>query len=310
MNSLCGFSKHHLSICIPVHDFSNKLISCLEAIQKSHHFNFVIDFILIVNSGPTFSVHDLKLDFGNVSISILDVPNNFYWSSAVAFGYKHFLTTNSSSLLLMNHDCYVTPKAISTLVNRYIELGPNSVCHSLVLDSKLRTIWWAGAWQSPFRRKWFPFVGQLTDSITVSPIQTTSTMGQCLLMPRSAVNCSWLFPHLLPHYFADSVQTSCMRRAGYSLYVIPESIVLSDQSDHDFKKNWLSIQSIADLWKVLFHPKSSRNLLAVGVSSFLHRDTILERLIWPAFEVFGKFVMSVFELILFWINKALIVLPR
>ena len=128
---------------------------------------------------------------------------------------------------------------------------------------------------------------------SAAPYLSDSAMGQCLMMPRCAVRRDCLHLRKLPHYFADSVQTCEMRRAGFGIFVLPSAIAFTDQSDAEKKIARIAPTTIRKLWSSWVDPWSSRNLAAVFFSSIYHQDCTLGRLFYPIYEVLGKLVYSI-----------------
>ena len=296
--TLHNSSPPQVSIGIPVYGASRKLFFALQACLASSSTNYSIRTIYIVNSGPSFDLPACySINNSNIAFVVKDVPHNYFWSRSVACIYALFKNDASSHLLLLNHDCYPSISCFDTLVGAHKRLGDNSVCHSVLIDHVTSEVWWSGTYLPPLsRQRFIVSKSDCLDSDT-PPISTSSTMGQCLLIPDAAVNISFLHCNHLPHYFADSVQTSEMRRNGFNLYVIPQSVAFVDQSDQLDKVQWLSTRSLNDLSKVFFHPKSSRNIKAVFYSTLFHRDSFFAGIICAIYEVLGKILITLIELV-------------
>lgn len=295
-NSTLQDYKPIIAIGVPVHGFSRKLCRSIKAISRQSCFDQLPISLFIVNSGDVFSPEVLGGCINRFSLVIIDsVKPNFYWAASVERIYDLFHSSICSHLLLINHDCNLSPSCLENLLLANASLGANSVCHSVVLDARTHAIWWAGTHTRGFSRHKFLYRANSVFNLPPSPYLSDSAMGQTLLMPKSAVKQKWLYASSFPHYFADSVQTSHMRRNGCPVYVIPDAISYTDQSDLGFKKQWLEPITFHKLFRSYLHPKSSRNLLSSYLSEWHHYDRLYLKIIMSFYVASGKFLKALSE---------------
>ncbi len=278
-----------LLVAVPAHGWSFALNNTIASIESNLNCSKISADILITNSGECFGENSRS------GVTELLIPPNFYWTGAVCVIYEKFLQSNYKFLLLMNHDCSVSDGCIQELI-KFADNNPMSVCHAITLYKDTDVIWWGGTFHKCLKRT--SFIGQnlRLNDIEAKAIPTDSMMGQCLLLPRQAVDISYLHVDKLPHYFADSVQTCEMRRRGFKLYVIPSAVAYSDQSDCCKKKAWITPKSVKDLIRVWTHSSSSRNLRSVYYASYYHQECCIGKVVMPIYEVTGKIVWSIVQL--------------
>lgn len=286
--------KNALAICIPVHGASEALARTLSQINQEEDPKIQEAEIVLTNSGSPLS-KDLLLAR---NITVLPIPNDYYWTKAVITLYQYCHRTQKQQILLMNHDCIPTTGSLSRLLD-FREKHPKAVCHPVLtyLD-RPDIVCWAGRHIRFGRRDSYPFLNSPLAELPQTPYQVDSLSGQCLLMPIEAAREEFLYGRYLPHYFSDIVQTSCMRRAGFPLYMIPDAVALTDQSDLERKRKRTRCDSWHGFHKALFAPYSLRNLKGVAVASFLQQDTVLGGILLALYITTGKLGKSLLE----WLN--------
>jgi GT2 family glycosyltransferase len=102
-----------LSIIIPAFGGLDQTRHCLQALGESHYRDFEI---ILVDHGISDAISRLAKDeFPRVTC--LRGPADLWWSGASNLGIRHALEAGSQWLMLLNHDCYVQPDTIGTLLN-------------------------------------------------------------------------------------------------------------------------------------------------------------------------------------------------
>lgn len=253
-----------LIICIPTHGWTVALEKTLIALKEYQDSRVKNSHLIISNSG---------LDFKNEIIwngkkTIIKLKNEDYWTNSVAALYQESNKYEYTHLLLMNHDCMPKKPCLIKLLD-YVEKNENVILHSvLAYQDRPYTIWWAG------NNKIVNYLyrNKPLSKLPKRPYKIASAMGQCLLIPKDAVNNDYLHKDLFPHYFGDTVQTSCMRRAGFPLYIIPDAIAYVDLSDFKQKRERVNGKTWQGLFNALFKTYSHRNIKALFFSQIYQRD--------------------------------------
>jgi GT2 family glycosyltransferase len=287
-----------LTICIPVHGSSLALEKALESIER-YVRTYCVDnqiecSLLIANSkGDDICVE--RYWHGNYKV--ISIPPSYYWSGAVKSLFIASQQTDPSHILLMNHDITLMPDSFTELI-KVIQENPNSVLSSVSVVMGTSIVENAGF---QYTNRSLPFCDLYADeSHDKLPKQTYNVdalNGRFILLPASSADPNFLLPFLVPHYFADTVLSTKIRRSGFLLTIVPSSIILSDQSDTEFKLFRNRCNSMKGLYNCLLKPYSYRYVWGNLWGQFLLVDNpilgIIASLKYTSLRI-GK---SVFELV-------------
>jgi hypothetical protein len=272
-----------LVIGIPVHGSSPELTRSLKAIHQSLQFldlNHV--HLIIANSLRRVPVL-LQSHFPRYTELLLDECS--YWTGSVSAIYREFIkSAYRSPFLLLNHDCIPAPDCIYNLLEQSKNHRLYALHAQLNYFDQPKRVWWSGSRIGFFgTRKLTPSSSDHANSLLIA---SSSAMGQCLLIHPDLVDPSLLCESLLPHYFADSVQTTLMRRKGAVVAVLRTALAFTDQSDYTKKINrWYSGPSSSFIPRVLFSPWSNRLITARLFATYLEIDNKAQALL-SSFLVF------------------------
>jgi len=111
-----------LSIIIPAFSGLDQIRRCLQSLGESHYRDFDI---ILVDHGVSDEISRLARD-DYPRVTCLRGSADLWWSGATNLGIKYALEAGSQWLMLLNHDCYVEPKTIGTLLNN-IEKNENAI---------------------------------------------------------------------------------------------------------------------------------------------------------------------------------------
>lgn len=277
-------------VCIPVHGPSDALDQLLERLLGDSDPRMARARIFVSNSGPAPAIRK-----PNPRIVEINISNEKYWSGAVAELYTRAQTAGVDWVLLLNHDCLPTASCL-TLMFDFAEQHPNCVVHALLVYKRdSQRVFWAGAILRPGRSFQNPYKERRLPVLPTAPYKIDAAMGQCLLMPVQAARTDYLHSSRLPHYFSDSVQTSEMRRAGFGLYLHPQAVAMSDQSDIEGKRARIRASSWSGVWNAWTAPYSSRNLKAGAVAAWLHQDSLAGRVSHATTFTAGRILKPILE---------------
>jgi GT2 family glycosyltransferase len=252
------FTFCKLIICIPAHGPSQQLRDALSALWLEIQTVGLQDraVLLVSNSGVDLS--------GCIpwkgTHKIIKVPSTYYWGAAVQTLFQVARSQNASHVLLMNHDVilqlgalqellmvsYSNPQAITSAVS--IVMGGDRVESGGYLNQN-RT------YQKVLYQNEHP------DALPTLPYEVDALNGRFVIFPIQAADPYFLMPHMIPHYFADTVLTTHARRSGYRLLVVPKARVLYNTSDKEFKNARQRCDSLKGLYAALFKPYSTRYIL-------------------------------------------------
>lgn len=281
-----------IAIGIPVHGWSEPFAHTLEVLEQETDPRLKGAELVIVNSNQCFEyASDLY------EATIISIPSDHYWTKAVADIYEYCHNKQKQCIILMNHDCAPEPGCLKHLLD-FHEHNMKAVAHAaLVYKDNPEKVWWAGAKQRFARRNCCLYENRPRVELPTEPYLVDSTMGQCMIIPIGAAQPKFLHTHLCPNTGGDPVQTTCMRRAGFPVHVVPDAIAQTDQSDAGISTKNLYINSWRVFLKSLFHPISERYLLGVISCAYIIQDSKLGGVILAIYLAAGKTVYSFLELI-------------
>jgi GT2 family glycosyltransferase len=247
-----------IAICVPIHGDSAAFQRALKSIDVyilSVCEERGLDCILLVsNSGS----ETLLEPYWHGQSRIIKVPNNFYWAGAVKTLFLSAQEYSPSHILLMNHDIELLPNSFINLIDS-LPNHPDSIVSSVSLIKNSNEVENAGfkytKYYLPFDN---PFIGTFAEDLPREDYNVDALNGRFVLFPASVANPNFLMPSFVPHYFADTVLSAMARRSGFSLTVIPNSRIIADRSDTEFKQARERCDSLLGVFNCLFKPYSYR----------------------------------------------------
>ena len=278
------------AIGIPVHGWSAALGQTLRVLEKQTDPRLRGAHLIIVNSGSKFEyISNLY------SVNVIPIPYDHYWGAAVGDIYDQCKTLSVERIILMNHDCAPEPDCLAQLLD-FNEQNPKAIAHAaLVYQDNPAKVWWAGSKQRFARRNVFLFGERPRIELPQNPYLVDSTMGQCMIIPIAAAQPCFLHIKLCPNSGADPVQTSCMRRLGFPVFIVPKAVSQTDQSDAGVNSKCLYIDSWKMFLRSLFHPVSARYLPGVIGNAYYIQDSKLGGILLAFYLSIGKSTYSLLE---------------
>ena len=282
-------SKNKIAICIPVHGWSVVLEETLESIRNSEGIIGGNIDIIISNSGVDFLLKNGK------DCIFIKINDDDYWVGAVSKLYEYCNKNGYDYVYLMNHDCLVDKLCLANLYE-FCKNNTNTVAHSVVLyRDSVNKIWWAGSKIKCLMGLYLMYKDKDKSELPPFPYEIDSAMGQCLLLPIKALKKHYLHEAKFQHYFGDSVQTCEMKRDGYKIFIVPNAISYTDQTDDERKQSLIRPDTIKDLYRIWTAPYSGRNLKATYYSSIYHQNCVIGKIIYPMYRVLLQIAKPVFQ---------------
>lgn len=247
-----------IHIVIPVFNGWKQTRVCLDALRASEYKNIEI---IVVDHGST---DETKIALPAQYPEVVHVlgDTSLWWAGATNLGIRTAISRGAERIMLLNNDCYVTPKTIGTLV-RHSKKTDEAVIASVQKDydtdenicTTYRECFLLG----------FPSLPSYTvdtntcDSATLIPSRLISG-GRGVIIPVRVFKRIGGFDEVdLPHYYADHDFYLRCRKQGVPLYVALDSIVYIDNS-----RTSIAIQScemtFAEFYQTLLSRRSHRNL--------------------------------------------------
>lgn len=120
-----------LSIVIPAFSGLDQTRCCLQSLGKSHYQNFEV---LLVDHGISDKISQMaRNEFPRVTC--LRGSADLWWSGASNLGIRYALEVGNQWVMLLNHDCYVQPETIGTLLKN---IENNEKCIIAPVQHKIR----------------------------------------------------------------------------------------------------------------------------------------------------------------------------
>lgn len=290
-----------LVIGIPIHGCTPELSRTLEAIYKNVLFIGTDSVQLIIAN--SFARHSAPVDYGFSRQTELVLSEYSYWSGSVSAIYREYRDKSyRCPLLLMNHDCVPGHNCISNLLEESEKHSLYAIHAQLNYLHDPSKIWWLGSQIGLLGTCSIP--QSQTLCIKSSLILSSSTMGQCLLIHPDLIDSTLLYKSVLPHYFADSVQTTLMRRKGAIVGVLRTAIAFTDQSDYEKKLNrWYSGHIYLFIHRTLFAPWSNRLITARVFSTYVEIDNKIQAILAAIFVAFATVAITLKDLMVMLLMK-------
>jgi GT2 family glycosyltransferase len=217
-----------LAIIIPAFSGLEQIRRCLECLYNSDYRDF--DAIIVdhgINDEITRSVNEA---FPRV-ICKRGSPD-LWWSGASNLGIRHALERGSRWIMLLNHDCYVRPDTIGTLL-KHMENKPHAVIAPVQhLQRSGRDI--VGA-TSCFLLGFTTIIPpaalyHLRHSSVLIPVPLIAGGRGVVLAAEVFDKVGYLDEEHLPHYGADHDFYFRCRKAGYRLLACKDALVDIDDT--------------------------------------------------------------------------------
>ena len=235
------------SIIIVTYNGENYIKNCLDSILKQNSQNFEV---IIVDNKSNDKTLELVKDFQKKSKKIYLIKNNenLGFSKSNNIGIKFALEKKADYVLLLNQDTVVDKKLISSGIKYFRLLKDAGAFSPKVLIKNNKIIWWIGT-------KVFTLSDLLKNlklgvSVHVDkekedypikePIEVEAVSGCSLFIKKDVIEKVGLLDEDFFMYGEDMDYSIRLKKTGYKLYVIPETVVLHDVGLESFslKKNF------------------------------------------------------------------------
>lgn len=291
------FNPIHLVICIPIHGHSIQLEKCLLSIDQNirtkHSEHLSSCTLLLSNSGGDTRINS----FWKGDYKVISNPSSYYWCAGVKSLFIEAQKYKPTHLLLMNHDVLLFPDTFAYLI-KYATQFPSYILSSVSIAGSPCIVENAGFnYTNGSLPLITPYANESCELLPSEPYRVDLLNGKFVLFPACAANPNYLYPELVPHYFADAVLSGKARMNGYPLLVIPNSKVASDQSDREFKLIRQRCQSLKGIYNCLFMPYSYRYLWGSFWGQILLSQNTIRGYVFSTYFTAGRIAKSFLELL-------------
>jgi GT2 family glycosyltransferase len=193
----------------------------LESLFRISYRNYKI--VVVDNNSGQDEAGKLQEMFGD-KIHIISSVENLGFSGGNNIGIKKALGDNADYILLINNDTTVEPDFLDILVNKSeSDERAGIVAPRINYYDEPGKIWTEGGKISRIRGSGFAYSDKLETEADSSDKSVTFVSGCCMLIRREVLLKVGLFDE---NYFLYTEDTDlCLRtiRAGYKIYVVPQS---------------------------------------------------------------------------------------
>jgi GT2 family glycosyltransferase len=220
--------NNKLAIIIPAFSGHEQIRHCLQSLCESHYRDFEI---ILVDHGIGDEISRLaKNEFPRVTC--LRGSPDLWWSGASNLGIEYAMATGSQWLMLLNHDCYVQPETIDTLINN-LEMNDNTIIAPVqhMLKEKREIIGMTSCFLLGFPTiippaAWY----RLRYPAGLVPTALIGGGRGVILSATTFQQVGMLDDEHLPHYYADHDFYFRCRKKGLKLFICREARVSIDNT--------------------------------------------------------------------------------
>lgn len=212
-----------VEIVFPVYNRKKLTINCLRSLKRLDNPELDIHIVVVDDGSSDGTSEAIKNEFPEVEIVLGD--GNLWFTEGTNVGVRAALKHDPDYVLMINDDAVFDSKFLSYMVET-AEKYPRSVVGSLLLlwdqPHKLFQVsprWetWLGGW-----RHW---VKQTVWTIPEKPWEVGIIVGNCVLIPRKAIDENGLMNSERYPNFGDGEYTPRLKKNGWKLLIDPRARV-------------------------------------------------------------------------------------
>jgi GT2 family glycosyltransferase len=208
-------TRPKVSVIVPVY---NRIGLTLEFLRSFQHVTYANYEIILVDDGSTDGTPD-AVEQEYPAVLVLRTEGDLWWSRCMNRGLDIALTGRADYVLTINDDVAVAPTFLSALV-AYAEEHPRTLVGSLIYEfNHKERLWYAGG-----KVNWLE--GELVHRSSLHDGKLCWLTAMGTLVPAAAfLEVGYYDADHLPQYTADAEFSLRAREKGFSLAVIPGSVL-------------------------------------------------------------------------------------
>lgn len=217
---------------IPVHNRRETTLTILENIHSLATSSFQLD-ILVIDDGSTDGTSEVVASrFPDVTI--IHGDGNLWWGGALNLGFQYGLDRRYDFIYTLNDDIVLDENTLKELY-KASKKHINTVCSSIVIG-KSGNILSAGYTFSGFLRKLQnPHKNKPANSLRQGSLASETLSTQSTLIPIDIFKQGiFIDEENFLHNYSDLDFFNTIRRKGFKLMVISESLIQSNESSSNF----------------------------------------------------------------------------
>jgi GT2 family glycosyltransferase len=212
-----------VAVVAPVHNRKELTLVCLRSLSRADIDGIDLQ-IVIVDDGSTDGTSE-AIGAGFPHVEIVRAHGDLWFTEGTNVGIRKALESDPKYILMMNDDQVFDMDFLKYLVET-AETNPRSVVGPLLLlwDQPHKLLQVAPVWNT-WRGGWQHWYQQTVWTVPKRPWEVDIIVGNCVLVPASAIKeCGLMNSTRYPN-FGDAEYTPRLKRAGWKLLIDPRSRV-------------------------------------------------------------------------------------
>lgn len=227
--------KNNIVVIIVTYNGEKYIQNCLDSLLRQRWKNFRV--LIVDNSSTDTTLECIKKYQIDKRIIVLKNDKNLGFAKANNIGIRFSLEKlKPDHMLLLNQDTVVQDNLLEQFLYWHNKEGPAAFSPKILIK-KNRRIWWIGTKifsKSELLKKFKLAVSYHVDKekpdffVFSKPIELEAISGCTLFLPKEIINTVGLFDERFFMYMEDLDYSLRMRKMGYKLLLIPNTVVLHD----------------------------------------------------------------------------------
>jgi GT2 family glycosyltransferase len=261
---------------VPTYNRCSALVRCLESLQDEL---LPGDALIVVDAGSTDSTRvEIQKRFPDVHY--LQATPALWWAGLTNLGVEHALKEGVDYVLIFNDDNVAKPGFLKRLRTRAKENNRGIFSSIVVYLNDSKTVFFAGRsrdrWSDRFR---YIHHNKPVEALESGVHAVDLLHGMCTLIPRKVFEQIGLFDaSVFPHLFADDDFVLRAQQAGFTSWVVTNSVVLNDRASTGSNPYERRL-GLAEAFRLLTSRRSSFQLTARTRFLWRHRRNVVSFLL-------------------------------
>jgi len=279
----------NISVVITTYNRRKKVLATIQSVLASENLQNILELMVIDDASTDGTSESLKSSFSSELLKVIRCKQEQLVSKCRNIGLRE---ARGQFILFLDDDVIVSPKAISQLCT-FLSQNVNVACvMPMILHYNRPDLIWCAGIRHNFWTTHGVFFGynEVDNGQFKSPINSDSVITM-FMVRKSIATKIWFDSKTFPIGWEDMDFAMKMKKAGYSVYVLPWVKAWHDFPNARFVKNKLRLYFEVRN-RIIFHKRWSTNILQYFCSVTFSLATGLIYLFLSIFYL-RKFIMPV-----------------